>query len=60
MLDLLIKKRIDYELLIRVNGDKRLMVKYNINMWLKNDSIKWLKAYIIISSIVLQYINSKR
>ena len=32
MLDLLIKKRIDYELLIRVNGDKRLMVKYNINM----------------------------
>ena len=58
MLDLLIKKRIDYELLIRVNGDKRLMVKYNINMWLKNDSIKWLKAYIIISSIVLQYINS--
>ena len=60
MLDLLIKKRIDYELLIRVNGDKRLMVKYNINMWLKIDSIKWLKAYIIISSIVLQYINSKR
>ena len=58
MLDLLIKKRIDYELLIRVNGDKRLMVKYNINMWLKNDSIKWLKAYIINSSIVLQYINS--
>ena len=58
MLDLLIKKRIDHELLIRVNGDKRLMVKYNINMWLKNDSIKWLKAYIIISSIVLQYINS--
>ena len=58
MLDLLIKKRIDYELLIRVNGDKSLMVKYNINMWLKNDSIKWLKAYIIISSIVLQYINS--
>ena len=58
MLDLLIKKRIDYELLIRVNGDKRLMVKYNINMWLKNDSIKWLKAYIFISSIVLQYINS--
>ena len=58
MLDLLIKKRIDYELLIRVNGDKRLMVKYNINMWLKIDSIKWLKAYIIISSIVLQYINS--
>ena len=58
MLDLLIKKRIDYELLIRVNGDKSLMVKYNINMWLKNDSIKWLKAYIIIPSIVLQYINS--
>ena len=58
MLDLLIKKRIDYELLIRVNGDKSLMVKYNINMWLKNDSIKWLKAYIIISFIVLQYINS--